>query len=119
MDFNATVNNIVETVSGTRAAIIMANDGIALAEAMSSEYPTDVQTLAVEYTAVLSEIRKASEVLEMGELEELTVKSGSLTFLIRLINDEYFIALAMQPGANLGKGRYLARIAAPKLAEEL
>ena len=119
MDFNETVNNIVESVSGTRAAVIMANDGIALAESLSSDDPADIQTLSVEYTAVLNEIKKASEVLEMGELEELTVKSGSLTFLIRLINDEYFIAIAMQPDANLGKGRYLARIAAPRLAEEL
>ncbi len=119
MDFNETVNNIVETVSGTRAAVIMANDGIALAESLSSDDPADIQTLSVEYTAVLKEIKKASEVLEMGELEELTVKSGSLTFLIRLINEEYFIALALHPDANLGKGRYLARIAAPRLAEEL
>ena len=119
MDFNETVNNIVNSVSGTRAAVIMANDGIALAESLSSDNPADIQTLSVEYTAVLNEIKKASEVLEMGELEELTVKSGSLTFLIRLINEEYFIALALHPDANLGKGRYLARIAAPRLAEEL
>ena len=119
MDFNGIVNNIVESVSGTRAAVIMATDGIALAEALSLENPADIQTLSVEYTAVLNEIKKASEVLEMGDLEELTVKSGSLTFLIRLINDEYFIALAMHPDANLGKGRYLVRIAAPRLAEEL
>ncbi len=68
----------------------MAKDGIALAESLSPEDPADIQTLSVEYTAVLNEIKKASEVLEMGELEELTVKSGSLTFLIRLINEEYF-----------------------------
>jgi hypothetical protein len=39
--------------------------------------------------------------------------------LIRVINETYFVAVALSPEGNLGKGRYLLRIVAPKLAEEL
>ena len=39
--------------------------------------------------------------------------------LIRTLNDTYFLALAMRPDGNLGKGRYMMRTAAPKLLAEL
>ncbi|MBE9503567.1 MAG: roadblock/LC7 domain-containing protein, partial [Proteobacteria bacterium] len=78
----------------------------------------DIQTMAVEYTSVLSEIRKASEVLQAGKLEELTVCTESLTLILRVITDEYFIAVVLSSNGNYGKGRYLIRMAAPKLVEE-
>ena len=39
--------------------------------------------------------------------------------LIRVLDETYFLALAMEPGGNQGKGRYLMRVSAPKLAAEL
>ena len=119
MDFDAIVENIVESSSGAFAAVIMANDGVPLAEFRKPDSTMDALTIGIEYTTVISEIKKASEVLEAGRLEEMTIRSDSIVFVVRLINDEYFIALVLSPDGNSGKGRYLARIAAPKLAEEL
>ena len=39
--------------------------------------------------------------------------------LIRMLSDTYFLALALAPDGNFGKGRYLMRTAAPKLLAEL
>ena len=39
--------------------------------------------------------------------------------VMRPITDEYFIALALSEGGNFGKARYLLRIAAPVLQEQL
>jgi hypothetical protein len=39
--------------------------------------------------------------------------------LIRVINQSYFVAVAMEPEGNLGKSRFLLRVLAPKLAQEL
>lgn len=118
MDFNEVVANIVESVHGGLAAVIMASDGIAVADYVKPGESLDIQTLGVEYSGVLSEMKKASEVLEAGKLEEVTICSESLTFIIRLITDEYFIALALSPEGNYGKGRYLVRVTAPELVEE-
>jgi hypothetical protein len=38
---------------------------------------------------------------------------------MRLLNEEYFVAVAMRPQGNLGKARYLLRTQAPKLLENL
>ena len=39
--------------------------------------------------------------------------------LIRVLSETYFLALAIRPDGNFGKGRYLMRTAAPKLVAEL
>jgi hypothetical protein len=39
--------------------------------------------------------------------------------LMRLINDEYFVALAIEPTGNLGKARFLLRMQVGKLLENL
>jgi hypothetical protein len=36
-----------------------------------------------------------------------------------MLSDEYFVALAVEPGGNVGKARYLLRVSAPKLVENL
>lgn len=118
MDFNELVETVVESVPGGIASVIMAVDGISLADYIKPGASVDIQTLGIEYTAIISEIKKAADVLKAGEMEELIVRTGQLVFLVRLITDEYFIALALKPDGNCGKGRYLLRINAPLLAEE-
>lgn len=118
MDFNEVVTGLVESDAGGVAAVIMASDGIAIAEYVKPGQSLDIQTMGIEYTAVLNEIKKASEVLHAGRLEELTVCTESITLIVRVITDEYFVALALTADGNYGKGRYLIRVAAPKLAEE-
>ncbi len=119
MDFDAVVTNVVESVPGAMASVIMANDGVPLAEYRKAEGSVDIQTLAVEYTTVINEIKKASEILEAGALEELMVRSEGLIFVLRLINEEFYIAAALTPEGNYGKGRYMLRVTAPRVAEEL
>ena len=118
MDFNEVVKDLVESVAGGIAAVIMANDGIAIAEYIKPGQSLDIQTMGVEYTSVLSEIKKASEVLQAGTLEELTVCTESNTLIVRVVTNEYFVGVTLSTGGNYGKGRYLIRVAAHKLAEE-
>jgi hypothetical protein len=42
-----------------------------------------------------------------------------MTTVIRLLNDEYFVAMALRPTGNLGKARYLLRVQANELLERL
>ena len=116
-DFDEIVTNIVESSQGAIAAAIMAYDGVPLAEYKKSESEIDISTMSIEYMDVLKEIKSASEVLEAGTMEEITVRSDELVFIVRLINEEFFLALILTPDGNCGKGRYLTRIAAPKVAE--
>lgn len=68
---------------------------------------------------VVKAIQRASEMLEAGATREVAFKSDRIVTLIRVLNDNYFMALTLQPDGNFGKGRFLLRLAAPKLIEEL
>jgi hypothetical protein len=49
----------------------------------------------------------------------VSVKTERLTTVVRLLSEEYFVALTLEPGGNIGKARYLLRVSAPKLIENL
>lgn len=42
-----------------------------------------------------------------------------MTTLFRVINETYFMAVTLSPEGNLGKARFLMRLAAPKMDKEL
>jgi predicted regulator of Ras-like GTPase activity (Roadblock/LC7/MglB family) len=79
----------------------------------------NVETLGSEYSVVLGQIKQAAAMLDLGAAQEVAVQAENLTALIRLLNEEYFVIVALEPSGNLGKARYLLRIQAPKLLEKL
>ena len=112
------LQSMVESCDGATAGVVMGFDGIAV-ESVSREPDVDVQTVSMEFSFVLTQIRKAAEILEVGALEEVSVRSEKLIFIIRVLNDEYFLGLAMRPDGNFGKGRHLMRMALPELRTQL
>jgi predicted regulator of Ras-like GTPase activity (Roadblock/LC7/MglB family) len=109
---------------GVVTATIMGVDGLPVdsfvqEQASSSESAPDVESLLVEFTGLIAQVQRSAQMFAAGGLEELSIASEHLITIIRPINDEYFLAVAMLPHANTGKGRYLVRIHAPRLASAL
>lgn len=119
MSFRETLKGVVDNVGGSLGAVIMGYDGIAIEEYINAESPFDVQLLAVEYATLLGEVKRTVEVLKAGELEEITITTGLSRAVARVINDDFFLVLALGRDGNYGKGRYLLQREAPKLREEL
>jgi len=122
MGFREHLEEMVHSVDGAVAASVMGFDGIAIDTVDVSANGTgdvDIQTMLVEYTNILSQLRQAAEVLESGKVTELSIGTEKLTTLARALTDEYFAVLAVAPEANLGKARYVLRINAPKIKAEL
>ena len=57
--------------------------------------------------------------LKAGAVTEISVNTDKLMTVMRMVNADYYVVLAMTPDGNYGKGRYALRLAAPKLAKEL
>lgn len=117
--FKEALQNIVEGTQGGLAGLLMDFEGIALETYSKSEASFDIETVGAEVSVVVKAIQRASEMLEAGETQEVAFKSTRMVTLIRVINDTYFLALALQPDGNYGKGRYLLRVTAPQLRSEL
>lgn len=119
MSLRETLNSIIASVEGTVAVVVMANDGIPIDEVTIEQTDYDFQLLAVEYATVLKEIRKAVEVIKAGELEEVSIATTQTRVIVRVLNDELFVALLMVRDGNFGKGRYLLKLHSPAILEEL
>ena len=116
--FQESLKSIVEGCDGAVAGIVMGFDGIAV-ETLCQDTALDVQTIGMEFSFVLTQVRKAAEILEVGHLEEVAIRAENLTFIIRVLSDDYFLGLAMRPNGNFGKGRFLLRMALPDLRAQL
>ena len=94
-------------------------DGIALESYSKPDAAFDIMTIGIELSVVLRSARQAAEALGAGDTRELAIIAEQVITVVRLINANYFVALSLAPGGNVGKGRYLLRTRAPELAGEL
>jgi predicted regulator of Ras-like GTPase activity (Roadblock/LC7/MglB family) len=113
--FAETLKKMVDNIDGAIAAVVMGLDGIPVETYIKQADRVDVQTIAMEFSFILTQVRKAGDSLAVGSLEEMSVKAQRLLLVCRMISPQYFVAIAMAPEGNFGKARFLARLATPTL----
>lgn len=119
MIFNEAVQKAVENTPGALAALLMGLDGITLSNYVKPGADIEMEVVGVEYATLLTEVRKACDILEAGEARELTITSDKYVVIMRSVSKEYFMALALTPEGNVGKGRFILRVQVPKVQKEL
>jgi predicted regulator of Ras-like GTPase activity (Roadblock/LC7/MglB family) len=117
--FQENLRRLVAETEGGVAGLLMGFDGIAVDSYAAPASGIDITTVGMEFSFILTQVRKAAEILEVGGVQEISIRAEALTILIRVVSSEYFIALALRPEGNFGKGRYLLRVVAPKMQTEL
>jgi predicted regulator of Ras-like GTPase activity (Roadblock/LC7/MglB family) len=117
--FQESLKTLVAQTDGAVAGLLMGFDGIAVDSFSAAGSDVDITTVGMEFSFILTQVRKAAEILEVGGVQEIAIRCEKLTILIRVVNQDYFVALAVKPEGNYGKGRYLLRMVAPKLQTEL
>lgn len=117
--FAEQIKSVVDNVNGGIGGLIMGLDGIALEQYLSDSQELDTETVGMEFSYILSQVRKAGEVLELGGVSEMVVKAEGITLLLRMLTDEYFMAIFLKADAGFGKPRFLMRLAEDKLRPEL
>ncbi|MCC7534800.1 MAG: hypothetical protein IT379_01230 [Deltaproteobacteria bacterium] len=117
--FSDYLRDVVHGTDGGFAGLLMGFDGIAVEQYAREDASVDIATVGMEFSHIISQIRKAAEMLDAGVTREIAIQAEKMTTVVRVLNDEYFLALALEPTGNVGKGRYLLRIAAPKFLSEL
>ena len=117
--FAELLRKVVDNVDGGLAAVIMGLDGIPVETYVKQSDRVDVNTVAMEFSFILGQVRKAGDSLQVGSLEELSIRAQRLVLICRMVSPQYFVAVAVAPDGNLGKARYLARLATPALVAQL
>ena len=119
MSFRDILKTSVDAVEGGLASVVMGFDGISVEEYVHDGSAFDVQTLGVEYSSALTEVRRTADSLKTGAVQEVAVMTDGALVLLRPVNPEYFVALVLKSDGNFGKGRYILRRAARAIAAEM
>lgn len=117
--FQDVLRELVERTDGAIASLLMGFDRITVDSYSRSPTALNVESVGSEYSVVLGQIKQAAAMLDLGSAQEVAVQAQNMTTVIRLLNDEYFVVMALEPSGNFGKARYLLRVQAPKLLERL
>jgi predicted regulator of Ras-like GTPase activity (Roadblock/LC7/MglB family) len=119
--FRESIQKMVDRVEGAVAGILMGFDGISV-EAYTKPGAgagSDIQTVGMELAHVIMQVRRASELLEVGKMQEVTIRSEKLLVIVQVLNEEYFLAFAVRPDGNFGKARFVLRVSLPQIQAEL
>ena len=117
--FHEVLRDMVERTDGAIASMLMGFDGIPVDGYNTAADSLNMESVGSEYGAVLGQIKQAASMLELGTAQEVSVHAANMTTVIRLLNDEYFVAMALRPAGNVGKARYLLRLRAEELRQAL
>lgn len=117
--FTEHLKRVVDNTDGGIGALVMGLDGIAVETYVRADSEVDIATIGMEFSFILTQVKKAAEILKVGALDEISIKAEQLILVIRMISDDYFVAVALSAQGNFGKCRFLMRVAAPALIAQL
>ncbi len=123
MNFENTLQKMIQDCPGVVGIALMGSDGIPVAQAHvdagqpgeagelgeMGEAGEEVTAAGVEFGRLLDEMRKSSDAIGAGRLEESFVGLGHAWLLFRVVDSEFFLISVLRPQGNLGKARYLMR----------
>ncbi|MEN8183469.1 MAG: hypothetical protein ABFS46_13140 [Myxococcota bacterium] len=113
MSFVPILQKIVDECGGGLAAILMGRDGLAIQQALSARVgPEESERLGnagVELGRILEEIRKASDAFLGGQAREIVVGLEHYWLILRPVDDDAVLVVALAPDGNLGKARFVMR----------
>jgi predicted regulator of Ras-like GTPase activity (Roadblock/LC7/MglB family) len=117
--FQGVLKDVVDAADGGVASLVMDLDGITLDSYSKPDANFDINNIGIELSVVIKQVIQATSMLDAGDTKEVAIMSDGLTTLVRMVNQQYFVALSLDPRGNVGKARYVLRTRVPQMAAEL
>ncbi|MBH24832.1 MAG: hypothetical protein CMH57_10335 [Myxococcales bacterium] len=76
-----------------------------------------VNAVAVELSNTFGKLRATS--FGAGGLEEMSLLSGEMAVLARVVQEEYLLLMALKPGADLDQGARMLRLISPWVEQQM
>ena len=117
--FREVLQEILDRTDGCKGVLIMGFDGIAVEKVWQDDATDSNYDIAVaEYTSLIRTARQKNDDTGLGRLSEMTVSNENEFFILRLVSDDYFLAMILSSDGNFGRGRYELRRAELLLESE-
>ena len=117
--FKEALESIIARTEGSLGALIMGTDGIHVERVLTDNgHAANIDVAAAEVTSLVRGAQRAGNEIGLGSLREFVMVHEAVVLIVRMLNAEYFFVLAIEPGGNIGRGRFELRKAELSYATE-
>lgn len=116
--FRQKLTRVVNNIEGAYGCMLMGFDGIAIDSVFRGEELPQLTAIAVELSNVLDKFRRL-QVYDVDDVNEVSLTTGDITTLARVVSDEYLLILALSKDADVGRGQTMLRLIAPFVEREM
>ena len=115
MSFASILQEIVDECGGGLAAALMGSDGIPIEQVEASgevreSVSSEIDVLGVEFGRILDELRKASDSVGGGALEEVSIRLSNFWVLMRTVDN--MLAVDFETGKRIWEFPWSAPLSA-------
>ena len=116
--FASILQRAVERVPGAVGAIFAAWDGEAV-DSFARGGREELLLLGAHYGVILNHVQSALHLTHFGEAEEMILQHQKLDLIVRAVDPQYYVVLAVGAGAHLATALRAVVVAASALRAEM
>ena len=108
--FQNSLEEIMNRMEGCLGVLIMGTDGIPVEKNWHPEgRDANLDVAVAEFTTLIRSGQRTSDDIGLGRMRELIIACEGATFVMRILNADYFLVLILRPENNFGRARYELR----------
>lgn len=116
--FKEKLTRVISNVDGAIGCLLIGFDGIQIDHAYTSRELPEMNAIAIEVSNLLDKFRRM-QLHDIGEVNEVSITTGEVTTLARVVADEYLLVLAMSARADVNRGQTMLRLISPFVEKEM
>ncbi len=116
--FKQKLTSVVNNVEGSIGCLLIGFDGIPIDSVYRDQELSQMSAIAVELSNLLGKFRRL-QVYDVGEVHEVSITTGMVTALARVVADEYLLILALSNEADVQRGQTMLRLISPFVEKEM
>jgi predicted regulator of Ras-like GTPase activity (Roadblock/LC7/MglB family) len=115
MTFTEILTDAANQIEGAQVVVLAGIDGLGVETVVTEGGEYDTEAVEVEIAGLVSNISRTAQALSSGPVKEFYVEAERQTYLVSLLDSDYFLAVILGPQANLGRARFETRRVSQKL----
>ena len=116
--FTERLQQIKDRLAGALAVCLVAHDGIPV-ESVVTDDSLDLEFLSAELMSQVHAISHNHQELSVGHVQQFSVTTERMVLMVGALTQDYFLLLALEPGASFGRARFELRRAILQFEKDL
>lgn len=119
MTFTEILTDAANQIEGALVVGLAGLDGLGVETVVNEGSDFDTEAVEVEIAGLVSNISRTAQVLASGPVKEFYLATEKQSYLVYILDQDYFLVIILGGNANLGRARFEAKRVGQKLRENL